>query len=114
MSPTLDTTLETSLKEPEIHCEKCDYTTNSDADLKTHIQNKHKKIKNKKFKCFTCDFMTKTKPELTEHNDKYWYSHRMCIEERFKRYILEEFEKLKQDGFTVHESTLKTVNNWKS
>ena len=37
----------------------------------------------------------------------------MCIEERFKKYILEEFEKLKNDGFTVNESTLKTVSEWK-
>ena len=37
----------------------------------------------------------------------------MWIEERFKKYILEEFEELKNDGFTVNESILKTVSEWK-
>ena len=93
-------------------CDKCDFTSNNDSDLHTHIQAQHKK--KKKIKCWTCDFATKTKHELTEHNDKYWYSHRMCIEERFKKDILEEFDELKKDGFTVHASNLKTVSDWKS
>ena len=38
----------------------------------------------------------------------------MCIEERFKKYILEEFKELKKDGFTIKEETLKTVSDWKS
>ena len=93
-------------------CEKCDYTADNDGDIKTHIQAKHKR--NKTIKCWRCDYKTKSKTELTEHNDKYWYSHRMSIEERFKKYILEEFEELKKDGFTVNEETLKTVSDWKS
>ena len=72
------------------------------------MQAKHKK--HKTIKCWKCNFSTKIKEDLTEHNDKYWYSHRICIEERFKKYILEEFEELKKDGFTVNEST---VSEWK-
>ena len=93
-------------------CEKCDYTADNDADMKIHMQAKHKR--NKTIKCWRCDYRTKNKTELTEHNDKYWYSHRMSIEERFKKYILEEFEELKKDGFTINEETLKTVSDWKS
>ena len=48
--------------------DKFDFTTNDEADLNTHMQAKHKK--RKKIKCWTCDFTTKTKHELTEHNDK--------------------------------------------
>ena len=68
-------------------CEKCDYTADNDADIKIHIQAKHKR--NKTIKCWRCDYRTNIKTELTEHNDKYWYSHRMSIEERFEKHILE-------------------------
>jgi chromosome segregation ATPase len=95
-----------------IKCEKCEFTANSESDLKIHIQDNHKRRKN--IKCWKCDFTTKTKEDLTTHNDKYWYSHRMCIEERFKKYILEEFDQLKTNGFTVNESTKNLVSSWKS
>ena len=79
-------------------CDQCEFKTNSDEDLREHERRSHKK----KFKYFTCDLSSKTKVELTAHNDKYWYSHRMCLNRNHKKYILEEFEQLKEDGFTVH------------
>ena len=45
-------------------CEKCDYETNTESDLKTHMQAKHKK--HKTIKCWKCDFRTKIKEDLTE------------------------------------------------
>ena len=79
-------------------CDQCEFETNSDQDLQDHQRRNHKK----KFKCFTCDFSSETKVELTKHNDIYWYSHRMCLNRNHKKYILEEFEQLKEDGFIVH------------
>ena len=93
-------------------CEKCEFTTSSESDLRMHTEDNHKR--KKKIKCWKCDFTTKTKADLTTHNDKYWYSHRMCIEKRFKKYILEELDQLEKDGFTVNESTKKEVFGWKS
>ena len=47
-----------------------------------------------------------TKAKLTIHNDKSWYSPQMCLNRNHKKDILEEFEELKTDGFTVHRAVL--------
>ena len=73
--------------------------------MKTHIRSKH-------FTCWTCSFICDTKEERTKHNDKYYYSHRMALNRNHKKYILEEFEQLKQDGYTVNESYNSEVSNW--
>ena len=72
-----------------------------------------KHTEQKQIKCWKCDFTCTNKSDLTEHNDKYWYFHRMCLNSIHKRFILEEFEELKKDGFTVKEDTVKMVTNWK-
>ena len=46
------------------------------------------------------------------YNERYWYSHRMALNRNHKKYILEEFEELKKDGFKVNESSLREVSNW--
>ena len=91
----------------EFKCEKCEFSAKSDAALKTHMRSKH-------FTCWTCNFICDTKEERTIHNDKYWYSHRMALNRNHKKYILEEFEQLKQDGFEVNVSSLNEVSNWPS
>ena len=95
----------------QLKCEICDFTANSDAEFRAHIRAKHKDSR-KFFKCWTCDFVCTTKVELTAHNDKYYYSHRMALNKNHKKYILEEFEQLKKDGFTAHNSTLEDVSKW--
>ena len=65
-----------------------------------------------KIRCWKCDFSCAYKAELSTHSDKYYYSHRMCLNSNHKRFILEEFEELKRDDFTVQEDILEMVNNW--
>ena len=89
----------------EFKCEKCDFSAKSDAALKTHIRSKH-------FTCWTCNFICNTKDERTNHNEKYWYSHRMALNRNHKKYILEEFEQLEQDGFKVNAGSISEVSNW--
>ena len=89
----------------EFECEKCQFTAKSDAALKTHIRSKH-------FTCWTCNFICNTKEERTTHNEKYWYSHRMALNRNHKKYILEEFEELKKDSFTVNVNSINEVSNW--
>ena len=95
----------------EFKCDICEFNATSDADFRAHIRTKHKDSR-KFFKCWTCDFVCRTKLKLTEHNDKYYYSHRMALNSNHKKYILEEFEQLKDDGFKVHDSTLEDVSRW--
>ena len=73
-----------SLKEPEL--QNCENSTNSESDFKTYIKKQAQEVFHMWFQ--------------TQHQT--CYSHRMCVEERYKRYILKEFEKLNHDGFTVH------------
>jgi DNA repair exonuclease SbcCD ATPase subunit len=62
----------------EFKCDICEFTATSDVEFRAHIRAKHKDSR-KFFKCWTCDFVCRTKLELTNHNDKYWYSHRMAL-----------------------------------
>ena len=66
-----------------------------------------------RIKCWTCNFACASKDDLTIHNDKYWYSHRMRPNQNHKKYMLEEFEDLKKDGFIVKEDTINMVTDWK-
>ena len=77
------------------NCEKCGF------GLIVHTRAEH--TEQNRIKCWKFA----TKRDVIEHNDKYWYSHRMCLNSNHKRYILEEFEQLKKDGFTVKEDTVK-------
>ena len=95
----------------ENKCEKCDFIAKNEQGLKIHIKAKH--TEPQKFKCYICDFSSGTKAELTEHNDVYWYSHRMCLNPRRKKEYLEEFDQLKLDGFTVKEKVYEEVLTWK-
>ena len=94
----------------ETKCKECDFVAKNELGLKVHIKAKH--TEPERFKCFKCDFSASTKSDLTDHNDVYWYSHRMCLDSRRKREYLEEFEQLKTDGFTVKESIYNTVIKW--
>ena len=91
----------------DIKCKECSYIAKNGQALKVHIKAAH--TKPQKFKCFTCDFSSSTKEELTEHKDVYWDSHRMTFYPEKKKYYLEEIEKMKNDGFTVKESYLNNV-----
>ena len=91
-------------------CEQCDFVAKNDQGLKVHIKAKH--TAPQKFKCFKCDFSSATKEELTEHNDVYWTSHRMCLNPRRKKEYLEDFDQMKIDGFTVKESLYQEVLKW--
>ena len=82
-----------------------------DDGLKVHNRSKH--TEQNKTKCWKCDFTCATKSDLTTHNDKYYYSHRMSMNSYHKRYILEEFEKIKNDGLTVKEDIIDEVTYWK-
>ena len=75
------------------------------------MRSKHTELN--KFKCWKCDFTCASKDDLTTHNEKYWYSHRMFPNSDHKRHDLKEVEELKKDGFTVNEDTLNMVTNWK-
>ena len=48
--------------------EKCEFTTNSESDLRIHTEDSHKR--NKNIICLKCHFTTKVKGDLTTHNDK--------------------------------------------
>ena len=87
-------------------CDLCDFISKTTGGLKTHVTKMH--TKSRRVKCWTCDYTCETKGELVIHNDKYWYSHRMCLNKNHKKDILEEFEQLKSDGFKVHQVVLDT------
>ena len=36
----------------------------------------------------------------------------MALNRNHKKYIIEEFEELKRDGYTVNESSISEVSNW--
>ena len=84
----------------KLECDYCEFIAKSLSGLKTHITKMDTGVK--KFKCFTCNFCCATKDKLVSHNEKYWYSHRQCLNRDHERYILGEFIQLKEDGFKVH------------
>ena len=100
-----------TLEDVKNKCEICDFIAKNEQGLKIHIKAKH--TEPQKFKFYICDFSSGTKAELTEHNDVYWYSHRMCLNPRRKKEYLEDFDQLKLDGFTVKEKVYKEVLTWK-
>ena len=63
--------------------------------LKIHI---HKKHSTATFNCFTCE----TYSELVGHNDTYYYSHRITLRKEYEKEILDEFQRLDEDGFLIH------------
>ena len=54
------------------------------------------------FNCFTCNFTCETHSELVEHNDIYYYSHRITLNKEYEKEILDEFQRLDEDGFLIH------------
>ena len=62
----------------------------------------HKKYSSVTFKCFTCYFTCETYSELVEHNDIYYYSHRQKLNKEYEKEILDEFQRLDEDGFLIH------------
>ena len=80
-----------SVKTLEFNCDVCAFNVTIDADFRGHIRTKHEDSR-KFFKSRTCDIVCRIKLELTDHNDKYLYSHRMALNSKHKKYILEEFE----------------------
>ena len=97
-------------KGDENKCEKCEFVAKNEQGLKIHMKAKH--TEHNRIKCWKCDFTCATKSELTEHNDTYYYSHRMSFYPHRKKDYLEEFEELKRDGFVVKEDIVKEVLNW--
>ena len=91
-------------------CEECGFLAKNEQGLKVHKKAKH--TEPKKFKCFKCDFSAPTKSDLTDHNDVYWVSHRMCLNPGRKKEYLEDFQQMKIDGFTVRESLYNEVMKW--
>ena len=85
----------------DLTCKVCDFKAKNKFGLKIHF---HKKHSSAKFKCFTCDFTCENYSELDEHNNKYYYSHRVTLNKYHEKYILDEFQKLDQDGFLIHRN----------
>ena len=78
----------------------CDFVAKNKFGLKIHF---HKKHSSAKFKCFTCDFTCENYSDLDEHNNKYYYSHRVTLNKYHEKYILDEFQKVDQDGLLITE-----------
>ena len=97
-------------KADENKCEKCEFVAKNEQGLKVHMKAKH--TEHNRIKCWKCDFTCATKSELTEHNDTYYYSHRMSFYPHRKKDYLEEFEELKRDGFVLKEDIVQEVLNW--
>ena len=83
----------------EIKCKVCDFVAKNKFGLKIH---NHKKHSSATFNCFTCDFTCETHSELVNHNDKYYYSHRITLNKDYEKHILDEFQLLDEDGFLIH------------
>ena len=64
----------------EIKCDHCDFVAKNKFGLKIHI---HKKHSTARFNCFTCDFQCETHSDLVEHNDNYYYSHRITLNREY-------------------------------
>ena len=85
----------------DLTCKVRDFKAKNKFGLKIHFYKKHSSAK---FKCFTCDFTCENYSELDEHNNKYHYSHRVTLNKYHEKYILDEFQKLDQDGFLIHRN----------
>ena len=83
----------------EIKCDLCDFVAKNKFGLKIHF---HKKHSSARFNCFTCNFTCETHSELLEHNDIYYYSHRITLNKEYEKEILDEFQRLDEDGFLIH------------
>ena len=83
----------------EVKCDYCDFVAKNKFGLKIHI---HKKHSTAKFNCFTCNFTCETHSELVQHNDIYYYSHRITLNKEYEKEILDEFQRLDEDGFLIH------------
>ena len=83
----------------EIKCNVCEFVAKNKFGLKIHC---HKKHSTATFNCFTCDFTCETHSELVNHNDKYYYSHRITLNKDYEKHILDEFQRLDEDGFLIH------------
>ena len=87
------------LPSSEVKCDHCDFIAKNKFGLKIHI---HKKHSTATFNCFTCDFTCETYSELVQHNDIYCYSHRQRLNKEYEKEILDEFQRLDEDGFLIH------------
>ena len=83
----------------QIKCDHCDFVAKNKFGLKIHF---HKKHSSAKFNCFTCDFKCETRSDLLEHNEMYYYSHRITLNKEHEKEILDEFQQLDEDGFIPH------------
>ena len=83
----------------EFKCNVCDFVAKNKFGLKIHF---HKKHSTATFKCFTCDFTCENYSDLCEHNEKYYYSHRQVLNKDYEKHILDEFQRLDEDGFLIH------------
>ena len=88
-----------SVNTDEIKCDLCEFVAKNKFGLKIHF---HKKHSTAKFNCFTCDFTCESHSELVEHNDRYYYSHRITLNKEHEKDILDEFVQLDHDGFIIH------------
>jgi KRAB domain-containing zinc finger protein len=48
-------------------CNLCSYRCAQKANLKTHLDGKHRDISNSRYPCPTCDYVAHTKPDLSTH-----------------------------------------------
>ena len=85
----------------EIKCNLCEFGAKNKFGLKIHF---HKKHSIAKFKCFTCDFTCMSHNELVEHNDRYYYSHRITLNKDHEKQIVDELQLLDENGFRKLES----------
>ena len=83
----------------EFKCNVCDFVGKNKFGLKIHY---HKKHSTATFNCFTCDFTCESYSDLCEHNEKYYYSHRQVLNKDYEKHILDEFQRLDEDGFLIH------------
>ena len=101
--PILQTNQKSSDNAPgnleENKCKICEFVVKNKFGLKIHY---HKKHSTATFNCFTCNFTCETHSELVNHNDKYYYSHRITLNKDYEKHILDEFQRLDEDGFLIH------------
>ena len=84
-----------------LKCDMCDFVGKNKFGLKIHH---HKKHSTARFNCFTCDFTCESRSDLLEHNDNYYYSHRQVLNKDYQKEILDEFQRLDEDGFLIHRT----------
>ena len=87
-----------------LKCNMCDFVGKNNFGLKIHY---HKKHPTARFNCFTCDFTCESRSDLLEHNDTYYYSHRQVLNKDYEKEILDEFQRLAEDGFLIHRTMVK-------